>query len=99
PDDIWGRIGSGQGGKIAFRVPKISLDQWHEHLTNQNIEVQITKLVGKDTLEFDDIHGVELAIVEGVTTRDCPDLLSFDSATLWCVELEATKRFLTDLMG
>src|SRR5699024_5618744 len=70
-----------------------------EHLTNQNIEVHKTKLFGKDTLEFEDIHGLELAIVEGDTTADCPDILSFHGATLWSGDPEGTKTLLTDLMG
>src|SRR5699024_3534209 len=98
-NDNYGRKGSGQVGKIAFRVPKNSLDHWQEHLTNQNIEVHKTKLFGKDTLEFEDIHGLELAIVEGDTTADCPDILSFHGATLWSGDPEATETLLTDLMG
>jgi len=98
-NDNYGRKGSGQVGKIAFRVPKNSLDHWQEHLTNQNIEVHKTKLFGKDTLEFEDIHGLELAIVEGDTTADCPDILSFHGATLWSGDPEGTKTLLTDLMG
>src|SRR5699024_818129 len=96
--DNYGRKGSGQVGKIAFRVPKNSLDQWQQHLTNQNIEVHKTKLFGKDTLEFEDIHGLELAIVAGVTTADCPDILSFHGATLWSGGPEGTKTLLTDAM-
>src|SRR5690625_2532326 len=43
-NDNYGRKGSGQVGRIAFRVPKNSLDEWHNHLTKQNIKVEKTQL-------------------------------------------------------
>src|SRR5699024_2666320 len=97
-NDNYGRKGSGQVGKIAFRVPKNSLDHWQEHLNNQNIEVHKTKLFGKDTLEFEDIHGLELAIVEGATTADCTVILSFHGDTLWSGYTDTSETLITDLI-
>ncbi|GAA0433303.1 hypothetical protein GCM10008983_07420 [Lentibacillus halophilus] len=73
----YGRKGSGQVGRIAFRVPKGSLDYWKKRLTAQNLQVEMTQLFGENTLEFDDVHGLEIAIVEGETFADNNDILGF----------------------
>ena len=97
-NDNYGRKGSGQVGRIAFRVPKDSLGYWHDHLTSQNINVDKTQLFNKETLEFDDPHGLELAIVEGERTAEQPDILSFHGAVLLSNDPEGTETLLTDIM-
>lgn len=94
-----GRKGSGQVGRIAFRVPKGSLGYWQERLTTQNILVETTQLFAKDTLEFDDSHGLELAIVEGENSSTNHDILGFHGAVLLSSNPQATKTLLTGLMG
>src|SRR5699024_12691793 len=93
-----GRKGSGQVGRIAFRVPKNSLDEWHNHLTKQNIKVEKTQLFNQDTLEFDDIHGLELAIVEGEETANDSNIISFHGAVLLSINQEGTEELLTGIM-
>jgi len=95
----YGRKGSGQVGRIAFRVPKNSLDEWHNHLTKQNIKVEKTQLFNQDTLEFDDIHGLELAIVEGEETANDSNIISFHGAVLLSINPEGTEELLTGTMG
>lgn len=94
-----GRKGSGQVGRIAFRVPKGSMDYWKEHLTAQHIPFEMTQLFGKDTLEFDDVHGLELALVEGEIAADHYDIVDFHGAVLLSGNPEGTKDLLTGLMG
>ncbi|WP_411842787.1 VOC family protein [Salinicoccus sp. HZC-1] len=94
-----GRKGSGQVGRIAFRVPKGNLSLWKEHLDGQNIKSELTQLFGKDTLEFDDIHGLELAIVEGEETSEMDKILGFHGAVLLSDNPEGTKELLTGQMG
>lgn len=98
-NDNYGRKGSGQVGRIAFRVPKGSMDYWEEHLNGQLPEVKRTKLFGRETLEFDDVHGLELAIVEGESTADDEGILGFHGAVLLSKRPEATGGMLNDLMG
>lgn len=95
----YGRKGSGQVGRIAFRVPQGSLNHWQEHLTSKDIQVEITQLFGKDTLEFEDIHGLDLAIVEGEETADNQDILGFHGSVLLSSNPEGTKELLTSRMG
>ncbi|MDN6625947.1 MAG: VOC family protein [Pisciglobus halotolerans] len=95
----YGRKGSGQVGRIAFRVPKGSLSYWEERLANQKIGIKKTQLFDKETLEFDDIHGLELAIVEGETPADNHEILGFHGAVLLSGNPQATKELLTDGMG
>ncbi|MGM8365656.1 VOC family protein [Virgibacillus sp. W0181] len=95
----YGKKGSGQVGRIAFRVPKDSLNDWEKHLNAQNIQVEVTQLFGKNTLEFDDVHGLELAIVEGEAAADNNDILGFHGSVLLSGNPEGTKELLTGLMG
>lgn len=95
----YGRKGSGQVGRIAFRVPKGNLSSWTERLNDQGVETQLTQLFGKDTIEFDDVHGLELAIVEGDENRDVDEILGFHGAVLLSGNPEGTKELLTDQMG
>lgn len=95
----YGRKGSGQVGRIAFRVPKGSLSYWRERLTTQRLLVKTTQLFGKETLEFNDIHGLELAIVEGDTSADDNEIIGFHGTVLLSSYPQATKELLTDLMG
>ncbi|PIC76079.1 ring-cleaving dioxygenase [Sporosarcina sp. P19] len=98
-NDNRGRKGSGQVGRIAFRVPKGSMEYWKEHITAQNIHTEMTQLFGKDTLEFNDVHGLELAIVEGEIASDQYDIVDFHGAVLLSGNPEGTKDLLTGLMG
>ncbi|MDW0110601.1 VOC family protein [Sporosarcina aquimarina] len=94
-----GRKGSGQVGRIAFRIPKGSMDYWIGHLTAHNIQVESTQLFGKETLEFDDVHGLELAMVEGEKASDQHDILGFHGSVLLSSNPEGTKELLTGIMG
>ncbi|PID01616.1 ring-cleaving dioxygenase [Sporosarcina sp. P2] len=94
-----GRKGSGQVGRIAFRVPKGSMNYWKQHLTAQNIHIKMTQLFGKETLEFDDVHGLELAIVEGEISANHFDIVDFHGAVLLSGNPQGTKDLLTGIMG
>lgn len=72
-----GVVGSGQIGRIAFRVPKGSLNRWKKHLDSHDIIYDTTKLFGKETLEFNDYHHLDLALVEGETESDTDDIEGF----------------------
>ena len=45
-----GRVGSGQVGRIAFRIPKGSLDYWKTYLEEKQIDVRLTGLFNGATL-------------------------------------------------
>src|SRR5699024_7043303 len=98
-NDNYGRKGSGQVGRIAFRVPKTSLDEQHNKLAKQNIKIKKTKLFNQYTFEFDDIHGLELAIVEGEETANDSNIISFHGAVLLSINPEGTEELLTGIMG
>lgn len=95
----YGVKGSGQVGRIAFRISKGSLNYWKEYLLTQNLQVEITQLFGKDTLEFDDIHGLELAMVEGESSAGHHDIIGFHGSVLLSEHPNATKKLLTNSMG
>src|SRR5699024_12591696 len=50
-------------------------------------------------LEFDDIHGLELAIVEGEETANDSNIISFHGAVLLSINPEGTEELLTGIMG
>jgi len=94
-----GKIGSGQVGRIAFRIPKGTLSEWGTHLNNHNIEWKVTQLFNKDTIELEDIHGLDIALVEGKDTSDSKDIVGFHGAVLLSSNSNATKSTLVDDMG
>lgn len=93
-----GKKGSGQVGRIGFRIPQDSMSQWQDHLQGLNIDTKITQLFGKDTLEFDDVHGLELALIEGDTTADNKDIIGFHGAVLLSSDPDGTKELLVRTM-
>ena len=99
PNDNYGWKGSGQVGRIAFRVPLGSLDYWEEYLISQNIEVIKTRLFSQDTLEFKDVHGLELAIVESNQVANSKKILGFHGTVLLSGNSKATKELLINVMG
>lgn len=93
-----GRAGSGQVGRIAFRIPKGGLSEWRNHLEDHDIDSDTTQLFGKETLEFEDIHGLDIAIVEGEGTSDNNEIVGFHGAVLLSSNSNATKHTLVDDM-
>lgn len=98
-NDNVGRKGSGQVGRIAYRVPKGSIDYWKNRLADHGIEVKETEFFGAKTLEFSDVHALDLAIVEGTETADSNDILGFHGAELLSGNPDGTKELLTGKMG
>lgn len=94
-----GRKGSGQVGRIAFRIPAGSMASWKSHLAEQNIEASMTELFGRETLEFQDVHGLDLALVEGEQELADNGILGFHGAVLLSSHPEGTKDFLTQKLG
>ncbi|OTN75163.1 hypothetical protein A5886_000233 [Enterococcus sp. 8G7_MSG3316] len=94
-----GRVGSGQVGRIAFRIPKDSSDYWREHLRRSGIAVQESTLFKQKTLALADTHDLALALVESEETADTPDILGFHGAVLLSAQPAATMQTLTHDLG
>lgn len=94
-----GRKGSGQVGRIAFRIPKGSLETWKERLRKEYISYEETTLFNRPTLEFQDVHALELALVEVDETSKKQHILGIHGAVLNSAVPEATVRLLTHHMG
>lgn len=59
-----GKIGDGQVGITTYVVPKGALDFWKNRLKKNNIDYKSTRRFDEDFIEFHDIHGLRLEIVE-----------------------------------
>ncbi len=94
-----GRKGSGQVGRIAFSIPNGSIDYWKNQLADANVDVKETTLFGATTLEFNDPHTLELALVETDHVSDNTQILNFYGAVLNSANPEATARLLTEHLG
>ncbi len=94
-----GRVGSGQVGTIAFRIPKSSLPFWHSHLAHHRVSVKKTRLFNRPTLELSDSHGLALALVESNTNANSSAILGFHGAVLLSAHPAETVRTLTDELG
>lgn len=101
PNARKGRIGNGQVERIAFRIPKDTRHEWKVHLVTHQIKVEETMLFDRETLEFNDIHGLPLALVE--TEEDYPSenlqIIGFHGVTLLTGNPEATLNTLVNDMG
>lgn len=59
-----GRIGDGQVGITTYVVPKGALTFWMDRLTAYKIAYSQTKRFGEDSIEFNDVHGLKIELVE-----------------------------------
>lgn len=94
-----GRKGSGQVGCIAFRIPKGRLAEWQEYLESKGVETTVTQLFGKDTLEFQDIHYLDIALVEGDEEAETRAILGFHGTVLLSANPDETADFLDKHLG
>lgn len=62
-----GRIGGGQVGVTTYAVPTGSFDFWRKRLTDNHVEFTETERFGETYLQFDDVHGLKLELVETET--------------------------------
>ncbi len=103
-----GKIGDGQVGVTTYVVPKGALPFWEARLSKFEISYQNTKRFGEQFLQFNDIHGLQLEIVEreegannkwefGEITSDVA-IKGFGGAILFSSQPEETEKLLT-LMG
>lgn len=98
-DSAKGIIGSGQVGRIAFRIPLGSFSYWEKHLAEANIKTKTTHLFINNTLEFEDPHGLALALVEGEEISKSKDLLNFHGAVLLSKNPAESHSFLVETLG
>lgn len=110
-----GQPGDGQIGVTSFAVPAGSIPYWRDRLSSAGVRLDTDLAVGNErfgapVLTFQDHDGLGLELVEqlGVEERpywegaDIPGqyaLRGFHSVTLEEEGFEATRTFLTDIMG
>lgn len=94
-----GRKGSGQVGRIAFSVPKDSLDFWKSSLEKAGVAATKTDLFNRPTLEFQDPHSLDLALVESEQESENQHILGFYGAVLLSSNPEQTAKLLTQHLG
>lgn len=104
-----GQIGGGQVGVTSFAVPPESLSFWENRLTEKGIVVHKTTRFNETVLQFEDVHGLQLELVEreaGSQNTWSSDGLSpkvaikgFAGAVLFSTNPEATIETLTGTMG
>lgn len=95
----FGRKGSGQVGRIAFRIPKGSMTEWQSYLETKGVKTEVTQLFGKDTLEFQDVHTLDIALVEGEEIAETRAILGFHGSVLLSANPEGTGEFLEKHLG
>ncbi|PAF36720.1 ring-cleaving dioxygenase [Terribacillus saccharophilus] len=64
PNAYQGKIGDGQVGVTSYVVPKGALAFWENRLEKFEIAFAKTERFGEQYLQFDDVHGLHLEIVE-----------------------------------
>ncbi|ARJ13135.1 ring-cleaving dioxygenase [Staphylococcus lugdunensis] len=99
PNQYRGRIGSGQIGRLAFRIPKDSMTSWEMHLNAHGVKTRQTQSFNQPTLEFEDIHGLTLAMVESDEEMKTNDIIGFHGVTMLSANPEATRQLLHNDLG
>ncbi|MGF2145309.1 VOC family protein [Vagococcus fluvialis] len=94
-----GRVGSGQVGRIAFRIPKGSMGYWNERLTGFNVNFTVSRLFLAPTIELEDPHNLAIALVESDMEADSPAILGFHGAALLSSQPKQTIETLRDDLG
>lgn len=107
PNADQGKIGDGQVGVTSYVVPKGTLAFWENRLTKFDIAFKKTERFGEAYLQFDDVHGLHLEIVEreegetntwtfGEVTPDVA-IKGFGGATLYSKTPDATAGLLEQM--
>jgi glyoxalase family protein len=104
-----GKIGDGQVEVTSYVVPQGALSFWEKRLEKFTIPFTKIKRFGELYLEFDDPHGLHLALVEREAgeknTWSVEDITSdvaikgFGGATLLSAQPEKTAELLKDVIG
>lgn len=104
-----GVIGDGQVGVTSYVVPKGAMKFWEQRLENFNIPFTKHERFNEQYLQFDDLHGLHLEIVEreegemntwtfaGVTPEVA--IKGFGGATLFSAQPNKTAELLEKVMG
>lgn len=94
-----GRVGSGQVGRIAFRVPKNSLSVWMKHFTKRGVVWEQSQFAGQSAIDFCDTHGLALSLVEGDEVSRTTHILGFHGAVLLSQSPDKTIQTLEQDLG
>ncbi len=106
-----GRKGTGMSVEVSLAVPTGSLDYWQKRLAEFKVETKPRETrFGEPALPLQDLHGLELALVETADERQFTpweegpvpveyQVLGLHTARLWERSLEKTTRFLTGILG
>ncbi|THE12726.1 ring-cleaving dioxygenase [Bacillus timonensis] len=107
-DAYQGKIGDGQVGVTTYVVPKGALPFWESRLTKFNLTYKKTERFGEQYLQFNDVHGLHLELVEreeGANSKwEFGDVTSnvaikgFGGAVLFSSQPEQTEKLLS-VMG
>ena len=109
PGAYQGVIGDGQVGITSYAVPKGALGFWEKRLEGFNIDYTKTKRFGEEYLQFKDVHGLNLELVEreegrenqwsfGGVTKEVA-IKGFAGATLFSSAPDKTSELLEKDMG
>lgn len=88
-----GQHGSGQVGRIAFRVGKDHLNFWKERLSQFKIYAYDGLVFGENSIDFTDGHALKLSIVESEEVSGTPDILGFYGSELLSHKPEESRDF------
>ncbi|HEX6270786.1 MAG TPA: ring-cleaving dioxygenase [Anaerolineales bacterium] len=106
-----GRLGIGLTVEVSFAIPTGSLAYWQDRLKQFRVaHGALEERFGEETLAFEDIHGLQLALVETSNKRQFVpwesspvpaehQLRGMHSVRLWEQKLDHTENILTQRMG
>jgi len=106
---VKGKIGDGQVGITTYVIPLGAMKFWEERLQKFNISFTKTQRFGEGFMQFDDVHGLHLELVERkegeVNTWQTDDITpevaikGFGGAVLYTASPDKTQKVLEEAMG
>lgn len=104
-----GKIGDGQVGITTYLIPEGALEFWKNRLDKNNISYKETSRFGDSFIEFYDVHGLKLELVERIegkksnwTVDDITEnfaIKGFGGAVLYSASPKDTADTLEKLLG
>ncbi|HAM81752.1 ring-cleaving dioxygenase [Ornithinibacillus bavariensis] len=109
PNAYQGKIGGGQVGVTVYAIPMGKMSYWQDRLEKFNIHYSKIERFGETYLHFEDIHGLQLELVErnqgernnwtfGDVTPEVA-IKGFGGAVLYSVNPAQTAETLQTVMG
>lgn len=94
-----GRVGGGQVGRIAFSIPKGHLMSWKKKFDAMAISFTEESIFSGPQIHFNDVHGLNLSLVESELESVTPDITNIHGVELYSTNYKQSLIGLKEHLG